>query len=382
MDSFCFGIFYYNNTKLDLGVSLLVHICCSVDSHYFLEKIQEEYPQEKLVGYFYDPNIHPYSEYALRFLDVQYSCDKLGIELLEGPYNLEAWLKSVKGLENEPEKGDRCTVCFDDRLSNSVQKAKELGHDKFTTTLLISPKKSQEKLGKIGHALAKQHNMEFIFKDYRSGQGTQLQGEVVKEHRLYRQNYCGCLFGLSAQREQQEKLMDEMFVSVNAQITPESIEERLELYSKRNAYAKNNTPYKIIKQRFLNYRLLHGWVQQKKQTIPSYILCYSTINRNNTGGRIEQTHENIAYLNRDEVKLLDLKSFNALAQTSYKSVKELLFNPPSFQKELEIRNSITQNPYDLSAIIVLDELNSERYDIKINAKTYDDVKEVIIKENE
>ena len=134
---------------------LLVHICCAVDSHYFLEKIQEEYPDEKLIGYFYDPNIHPYSEYRLRYLDVEYSCNKLGIPLIEGPYNLEEWLKKVKGMEHLPEKGDRCTVCYDDRLDNSVQKAIELGHDKFTTTLLISPKKSQEKLEIIGNNLFK-----------------------------------------------------------------------------------------------------------------------------------------------------------------------------------------------------------------------------------
>ena len=75
---------------------MLVHICCAVDSHYFLEKIQEEFPNEELVGYFYDPNIHPYSEYRLRYLDVEYSCKKLGIPLLEGAYNLEEWLKKVK----------------------------------------------------------------------------------------------------------------------------------------------------------------------------------------------------------------------------------------------------------------------------------------------
>ena len=68
---------------------MLVHICCAVDSHYFLERIQEEFPNEELVGYFYDPNIHPYSEYRLRYLDVEYSCQKLGIKLIEGAYNLD-----------------------------------------------------------------------------------------------------------------------------------------------------------------------------------------------------------------------------------------------------------------------------------------------------
>ena len=93
----------FKNYKIK-GHFLLVHICCAVDSHYFLERVQEEYPDETLVGFFYDPNIHPYSEYRLRYLDVEYSCQKLGIELIEGPYNLEEWLKKVKGMEHLPEK--------------------------------------------------------------------------------------------------------------------------------------------------------------------------------------------------------------------------------------------------------------------------------------
>jgi len=132
---------------------MLVHICCSVDSHYFLQKLQEDFPNEKLTGFFYDPNIHPYSEYRLRFEDVKHSCELLDIELLEGEYDIDTWMKLVKGLENEPEKGDRCTVCFDRRLEVSVHKAKELGHDSFTTSLLISPKKSQDKLEIIGSKL-------------------------------------------------------------------------------------------------------------------------------------------------------------------------------------------------------------------------------------
>ncbi|MGK0256234.1 MAG: putative adenine nucleotide alpha hydrolase (AANH) superfamily ATPase, partial [Arcobacteraceae bacterium] len=262
---------------------MLVHICCSVDSHYFLQQIQKEYPNEKLVGFFYDPNIHPYSEYKLRLLDVEYSCKKLGIELIEGPYALEEWLKLVKGLENEPEKGDRCTVCYDNRLEVSVKKAIELGHDKFTTTLLISPKKSQDKLEIIGKNLSTLYNCEFIFKDYRSGNGAEMQGKEVKENNLYRQNYCGCMFGLNAQREQQDKLTDELIYPIGQQIQPESIEERLILYKKRNELENCN----IIKQKFLNYRLLSAKVLLKKEVIPSYFLCYSTLKNNKSNGRIE-----------------------------------------------------------------------------------------------
>ena len=357
---------------------MLVHICCAVDSHYFLERIQEEYPDENLVGYFYDPNIHPYSEYRLRYLDVEYSCKKLGIPLLEGPYNLEEWLKKVKGMEHLPEKGDRCTVCYDDRLDNSVQKAIELGHNKFTTTLLISPKKSQEKLEIIGNNLFKKTGVEFIFRDYRSGNGAELQGLRVKENSLYRQNYCGCLFGLTSQREAQKKIMDEMFNPISNQIMPESIEQRLELYKKRNTLEEEGKEYRIIKQRFLNYRLLSAKVLVNKEVIPSYIFAYSTINRNQTNGKIEFAKDGINYLNRDEVKIITLEIFNKLSNTNYKNTKELIFNPLSFEDEMNLRNKILKNPYDLSALIVLDGISDSKYEIFINSETYEDIKEEII----
>jgi hypothetical protein len=80
----------------------------------------------------------------------------------------------------------------------------------------------------------------------------------------------------------QKKIMDEMFNPISNQILPESIEERLELYKKRNELESSGANYKIIKQRFLNYRLLSAKVKIAKNIVPSYILCYSTINRNNT----------------------------------------------------------------------------------------------------
>ena len=354
---------------------MLVHICCSVDSHYFLQKIQEEYPEETLVGFFYDPNIHPYSEYKLRLLDVEYSCQKLGIELIEGPYALEEWLKLVKGLEHEPEKGDRCTVCFDNRLETSVKKAIELGHDKFTTTLLISPKKSQDKLEKIGANLSTLYDCEFIFKDYRSGNGVEMQGKEVKAHNLYRQNYCGCMFGLNAQREQQNKLTDELIYPIGQQIQPESIEERLVLYKKRNELENCN----IIKQRFLNYRLLNAKVIINKEVVPSYFLFYSTLKGKKSIGRVEKTINNIAYFNRDELKIISLETFNEFSNTNYQTITELVYNPLNLEDELKVRNKITHNnQFDLSTIIVLDTIPTVKVSVFSDFKTYDDVKEVLL----
>ena len=354
---------------------MLVHICCSVDSHYFLQKIQEDYPDETIVGFFYDPNIHPYSEYQLRLLDVKYSCKKLGIELIEGEYDLESWLKIVKGLESQPEKGDRCTVCFDRRLDISVQKAIELKHNKFTTTLLISPKKSQDKLEIIGKTLELKYSCEFIFKDYRSGNGVELQGKEVKKNNLYRQNYCGCMFGLTAQRESQGKLADELISSIGKQIFPESIEERLNLYKQRDKLENCN----IIKQRFLNYRLLNAKVIVKKEVISSYFLCYSSLKNKKTSGRVEKIIDNIHYLNRDEVKIISLAYFNIISNTDYNNVLELIYNPLAFEDELKTRQFIVKNSfYDISTIIVLDIIPDIKIDIFCNSKLYDDVKEVII----
>ena len=354
---------------------MLIHICCSVDSHYFLQKIKKEYPAEKLVGFFYNPNIHPYSEYRLRLLDVQYSCDKLDIELIEGEYDLESWLKTVKGLENEPEKGDRCTVCFDKRLEVSAKKAKELGDNLFTTTLLISPKKSQDKLKLIGDKLANRYDLKFIFKDYRVGNGIEMQGKEVKKNNLYRQNYCGCMYGLNAQRQQQNRLVDELISPIGQQILPESIEERLELYKLRNL--KDNSD--IIKQRFLNYRLLSAKVTIQKEIVPSYFLCYSTLKNNKTNGRVEKIIDNIGYLNRDEVKIITLEYFNILANSNYKNIFQLIYNPIKFQKELKLRQIIINNSfYDLSCIVILDKIPDTKIEIVCNSKIYDDTKDRIL----
>ena len=134
---------------------MLVHICCSIDSHYFLQKLQKDYPNEKLIGFFYNPNIHPYYEYKLRLIDVKRSCKILNIELIEGDYDFVNWMKKVKGFENEPEKGIRCSICFDRRFEITAKKAFDLAEKKFTSTLLMSPKKSIEQLKQSGEKLEK-----------------------------------------------------------------------------------------------------------------------------------------------------------------------------------------------------------------------------------
>ena len=288
-------------------------------------------------------------------------------------------MEAVRGLEKEPEKGARCAVCFDKRFEISANKALELGFDKFTTTLLVSPLKSQEQLKKSGDIFYKKHGIEFIAVDYRSNGGTQDQSRVTKEQQLYRQDYCGCLFGLTMQRDQQNRLMDEMFSPISNQILPASIEERLELYRYRIKLEDKNINYKISKEKFLNYRQFNfQLLKGKKEIIPAYALIYSTLPRKKAQGKIEFSDKNIHYFNREEIKFLTIKEFNLRAKTNYNDVKELIFNPLLFKEELKIRNSIVENFYDLSPIIVVDEIIESKLTIKLDAKCYEDTKEKLI----
>ena len=315
----------------------------------------------------------------MRLLDVKRSCKKLGIELLEGEYDYENWLDAVRGLEQEPEKGARCEVCFDKRFSVSAKKALELGENKITTTLLVSPLKSQEQLKRVGDEFHEKNGVEFIAVDYRSGGGTQDQSRVTKEEQLYRQDYCGCIFGLTMQREQQDKLMDEMFSPISNNTLPASIEERIAMYTKRNKLEDENIDYKIIKQKFLNYRQFNCKLTEGKTTnIPAYALSYSTLPRKRAQGKVEFFDGTLHYLNREEVKFITLQSFNALTQKSYKTINELIFHSPSFEEELQIRNTLTASNYDLTPIIVVENIPTKKLTIQLDTKVYEDVKEKLI----
>jgi len=358
--------------------SILVHICCSVDSHFFLQKLQKEYPNAKLIGFFYDPNIHPYSEYYLRLLDVKRSCKKLGVELIEGEYDYLNWIKAVRGLENEPEKGARCSVCFDRRFEVSAKKAKEIGCSHFTSTLLTSPKKSIEQLKSSGDKLAKEHGLEFLALDFRQKNGTQEQNILAKKDKLYRQNYCGCLYALKQQREQQNRVLDELFSPISNQIQPSSIEDRVSLYKRREELETKEIEYKIIKRRFLNWRLLYGIVKVKKEPIFTHILPYSQIKSGYSRGKVEYEINGVYHFSRDEIKFITLELYNKILEKDYKNILDLIYNPPPFSEEISLREKLINSSYDLSAIIVVESIPTSKVELKIDSKVYEDVQEVLI----
>ena len=361
---------------------MIAHLCCSVDAGYFLKRLKEDFPNEKIIGFFYDPNIHPYSEFKLRSLDTKRICEKLGVEYIEGEYNYEEWLRAVRGKENEPEKGSRCSICFDFSLEESARFAKKIGEDKITTSLLMSPMKSHEQLKKIGKVIKRKYGIDFLIVDYRKKGGTQAQQEYAKKHQLYRQDYCGCLYGVWQQKSNQE-IIDELLSPYPFQILPSSIEEKLKFYEDRIKFEEKEVRYKIVKEKFLNYRLLFSKIKWKMENgkwrnVNHYTLFYSYLDRPQRV-RIEVEKDEIGYGNRADIIFVKLSKVNTILNKKYQNIKELFKNPLRIEEELILREAITNIKYSLSPIIVLEEFKDIRYDIEIKAKIYPDNKEILIK---
>ncbi|GHV01091.1 hypothetical protein AGMMS49521_0530 [Campylobacterota bacterium] len=253
---------------------MIVHICCSVDSWYFLTKLREKYPQELLTGFFYNPNIHPQNEYRTRLIDAKRSCDQLGISWIEGEYDLERWFAAASDLADEPEKGARCEVCFDLRLKRTAILAQELDEKQFTTTLLMSPKKDFIQLSKSANKIGNEYNLEFIFEDFRKGGGTQAQFALARQKDCYFQNYCGCCYALKKQRDQQGEFAHELSSPLDR--IQDYTAARLAVYEQRYEMEFASKSAQIIKNKFLAYRLLSGSLTNENgETIDCEIAPYS-----------------------------------------------------------------------------------------------------------
>lgn len=176
---------------------LLLHSCCAPCSSYVLSLLTEYFD---IVLFYYNPNISPFDEYKKRVEEQKRLISEMPfkrkVEFAEGNYDHDRFLERIRGLEDAPEGGDRCTVCFKMRLEEALTAAKEHGCGYFTTTLSVSPHKSAEKLNKIGLGIAENEAVKFLFSDFKKNDGYKKSIELSKKYGLYRQNYCGCIFSL------------------------------------------------------------------------------------------------------------------------------------------------------------------------------------------
>lgn len=175
--------------------SLLLHACCAPCSSYCLEYLSQYF---SITVLFYNPNISPAAEYQKRVDEIKRLISELPaknkISLIEGRYLPEEFYTSVKGLENEPEGGKRCHVCYELRLHEAAVVAKELGYDYFTTTLSISPLKDADKLNEIGKKLSDEYAISYLYSDFKKKNGYKRSIELSHKYSLYRQDFCGCEF--------------------------------------------------------------------------------------------------------------------------------------------------------------------------------------------
>lgn len=177
--------------------AILLHICCAPDATAVFERLREKYT---VTGFFHNPNIHPEEEYHKRLKEAEHVAEFMNFPLEIPPYNPQKWFDAVRGLEQEPERGERCKVCFKFNLRATANKAHQSGIPYFTTTLTISPHKKTAAIFEAGKDAAVEFGPEFIAIDFKKKDGFKRSLILSREMHLYRQNYCGCCF---SQRDKQ-----------------------------------------------------------------------------------------------------------------------------------------------------------------------------------
>jgi len=174
-----------------IGNTVLLHVCCGVCLGWPVQKLRDE--GYCVVGYFFNPNISSEEEYSKRLAAAKKIAKTLEIELIEGGFLHNEWLKAISGFESEKEGGRRCELCFRIRLEETFKKAEELGLKKITTTLTVSPHKDFDIVSKIGKGISEKR---FLPVDFKKEDGSKKTRDLAKRNNIYFQNYCGCEFSM------------------------------------------------------------------------------------------------------------------------------------------------------------------------------------------
>lgn len=182
-------------SSLDKTPRLLLHSCCAPCSSYCLEYLSQYF---SITVLYYNPNISPEEEFRKRAEEQRRLIAELPVKnpvsLVVDEYEPDVFYNAVKGLENAPEGGERCFVCYRLRLERAARYAAEHGFDYFCSTLSISPLKNAQKLNEIGAELSEIYSVPNLPNDFKKMGGYLRSIELSREYDLYRQNYCGCAF--------------------------------------------------------------------------------------------------------------------------------------------------------------------------------------------
>lgn len=176
---------------------ILLHTCCAPCFAYPSIMLRNE--GFEVISYFYNPNISEEFEFEKRKEELRKYCTQEGFEVIFEPWQNEDFANISKGLEQEPEKGARCSKCFELRLTQTAKKAQALGIENFATTLTVSPHKVSKQIFLEGErAQLLYPNTTFIPFDFKKKDGFKKSNEIANRENMYRQNYCGCVFSKNA----------------------------------------------------------------------------------------------------------------------------------------------------------------------------------------
>lgn len=174
---------------------LLMHTCCAPCCAEPIEKVVNA--GIELTLFFYNPNIHPKKEYEIRKYENIRFANKLGIKFVDADYDVQNWFKRAKGMEFDPERGRRCSMCFDMRFERTALHAYENGFKVITSSLGISRWKDMDQINRSG-VLAASHYEGITYWQYnwRKSGGSSNMYEIAKRENFYKQEYCGCVYSL------------------------------------------------------------------------------------------------------------------------------------------------------------------------------------------
>lgn len=186
---------------------LLLHCCCAPCSSYVLEYLYHFFD---ITVFFFNPNIVEEEEYRkrkkelLRYLsEVPFGRE---IHRMDADYEPERFLQTAKGHEQDPERGERCRLCFYLRLSETAKAAAQGKFDYFCTTLSISPHKNADLLMIVGEELAGEYGVPYLPSDFKKRNGYKRSIELSSQYHLYRQDYCGCIFSRQAKERKEQQI--------------------------------------------------------------------------------------------------------------------------------------------------------------------------------
>jgi len=174
---------------------VLLHTCCAPCSGELMEKMIDS--GIELTLFFYNPNIHPKKEYEIRKNENIRFAEKMNIGFVDADYDVQNWFARAKGMEFEPERGIRCSMCFDMRFARTALYAYEHGFKVITSSLGISRWKDMEQINNSGlRAVSPYQGIEYWVYNWRKDGGSTRMYEIAKRENFYKQEYCGCIYSL------------------------------------------------------------------------------------------------------------------------------------------------------------------------------------------